>query len=594
MSRNTIANIGNLNKNESTEEEKKLREIKKEETKIINNIFEEKPQEQIRKTMTSIEPKNKMVFRFENMVAEDHKKEEKKNIVSSQPKKLDFASKLSGLENVLAGRMSMGGNVFTMPTGGIKQIKTSEIIRDDIKKENEDENLKTEEKEISKENMNAILEDNKIQETSYEKQLEKKKENTVVVKKKKPKRKEFVGIPDVNNIKNEDNSKIENKENKDEVFNANKYIPPKIDFFSDDNIPRKEEDKKEEDSKQVISMKDLFNNTKPNKINLFDDNKNDNNQQKEGKEKNNMNNLFKDINEIPNQNINTNNDLINKTQEQQLNDKNNNILEKNILEPSLNNIFINDKQKEPSNINIPNQNNNIFEENNNIVEKNINQLNINNNISSNIPKESNIFLDINKMDNAQNDNENKNKNIFDINMVENNNPDKNENNTIENNIPKTSENNQQNEVNNNINTNINNDIFQMNQPQNIEKENIHQPNIMNNNIFDNQIQNQPEKEIKAQDNNNFSIFDINEISNINQEKETTKTNNIFDGQKQNETNENKPNIFMQEINNQQNNQQTKKFRSMFEDDDDNKISFKKEEFKNPKNDKRLSFLFEDD
>ena len=59
---------------------------------------------------------------------------------SSQPKKLDFASKLSGLENVLAGRMSMGGNVFTMPTGGIKQIKTSEIIRDDIKKENEDEN----------------------------------------------------------------------------------------------------------------------------------------------------------------------------------------------------------------------------------------------------------------------------------------------------------------------------------------------------------------------------------------------------------------------------------------------------------------------
>ena len=35
----------------------------------------------------------------------------------------------------------------------------------------QDENLT----EISKENMNAILEDNKIQETSYEKQLEKKK-----------------------------------------------------------------------------------------------------------------------------------------------------------------------------------------------------------------------------------------------------------------------------------------------------------------------------------------------------------------------------------------------------------------------------------
>ena len=40
--------------------------------------------------------------------------------------------------------------------------------------------------------MKAIIEENKIQETSYEKQLEKKKEHTVVVKKKKPKKIQFV------------------------------------------------------------------------------------------------------------------------------------------------------------------------------------------------------------------------------------------------------------------------------------------------------------------------------------------------------------------------------------------------------------------
>ena len=44
----------------------------------------------------------------------------------------------------------------------------------------------------------------------------------------------------------------------------------------------------------------------------------------------------------------------------------------------------------------------------------------------------------------------------------------------------------------------------------------------------------------------------------------------------------------------QDNQPKKKFKSMFEDDDDNKITFKKEEKKNPVADKRLSFLFDDD
>ena len=136
---------------------------------------------------------NKMASRFENMAADKLKNEEKKSNAPPKQKKLDFASKISGLQNVLAGRMSMGGNVFTMPTGGIKTINTSEIIHDDVKQENENEEFKTEEKEISKENMNVILEDNnKIQETSYEKQLEKKKEHTVVVKKKKPKKIQFI------------------------------------------------------------------------------------------------------------------------------------------------------------------------------------------------------------------------------------------------------------------------------------------------------------------------------------------------------------------------------------------------------------------
>ena len=128
---------------------------------------------------------NKMASRFENMMADRQKKEEKekKPNVPPKQKKLDFASKISGLQDVLAGRMSMGGNVFTMPTGGIKTLKSSEIIHDDIKKENEEDELKTEEKEISKENMNVILEDNnKIQETSYEKQLEKKKENILLMR----------------------------------------------------------------------------------------------------------------------------------------------------------------------------------------------------------------------------------------------------------------------------------------------------------------------------------------------------------------------------------------------------------------------------
>ncbi len=197
---------------------------------------------------------NKISSRIESMFSEENKKEEKKNIVSSQPKKLDFKSRISGFQDLLAGRMSMGGNVFTMPTGGIKTLKANEIVHDNIKQETEDENLKTEEKEISKENMNAILEDNKIQETSYEKQLEKKKENTVVIKKKKPKKIKFGDVND-NNLNENDQNNTENKENQNEEFIS--YVPPKFDLFSDENIEKKEiiEIKKEEEIKpKMLSL----------------------------------------------------------------------------------------------------------------------------------------------------------------------------------------------------------------------------------------------------------------------------------------------------------------------------------------------------
>ena len=76
-----------------------------------------------------------MNARFENMMLEEgKKKEERKSIVSTKPKKLDLSSKFSDIQNVLAGRLSMGGNVFTMPTGGIKTIKTSEIEKKTEKK----------------------------------------------------------------------------------------------------------------------------------------------------------------------------------------------------------------------------------------------------------------------------------------------------------------------------------------------------------------------------------------------------------------------------------------------------------------------------
>ena len=181
----TTNNNTNINNNINTNinNNTKNPEPKKVEIKNIKNIFEENPKDEV-KRMTLFEPSipkktegNTMASRFENMMADRQKKEEKekKPNVPPKQKKLDFASKISGLQDVLAGRMSMGGNVFTMPTGGIKTIKTSEIIHDEVNKEKEEE-LKTEEKEISKENMNVILEDNnKIQETSYEKQLEKKK-----------------------------------------------------------------------------------------------------------------------------------------------------------------------------------------------------------------------------------------------------------------------------------------------------------------------------------------------------------------------------------------------------------------------------------
>ena len=183
-------------KEEPKKEEPKKEEPKKEQgsgTKKLINIFEEKPKEEV-KRMTLFEPtipkklnENKMASRFENML--EQKKGEKNPPTANQPKKLDFASKFSNLQNALAGRMSMGGNVFTMPVGGIKAMKKADQVHDEIKQDNNDESIKTEEKEISQENKNAILEENVIQETSYENNWKKRKKILLLSRKKNQKRK---------------------------------------------------------------------------------------------------------------------------------------------------------------------------------------------------------------------------------------------------------------------------------------------------------------------------------------------------------------------------------------------------------------------
>ena len=620
--RNTIANV-NININKDNQEPKKEGIKKKESTKKLSEMFEHKPQEDIKKKSTFI-----------------------------PPKKIDFASRLSGFQNVLEGRMSMGGNVFTMPTGGIKTIKTSEIIHDEINKEITDENLKTEEREISKENMNAIIEENKIQETSYEKQLEKKKEHTVVVKKKKPKKIQFIS----NEIEEEEKKPSQNGE-----FNANNYIPPKIDLFANDDMNKDDinKDKKIGEEKPKMNMFDLFNDgnnnneqQKKNEINLFNENENTDLNKNENKleDKNNLFNENKIDNPIENNKVNeeqknielNNNNVVEKEQD---NKPLNNNIENKLFEPnSNNNIFENNNIKNDSSqnnqFNIPQKS-----EENKIIGENIPLQSQNNNLFDNM----NYNSDKSPILYNNNSNQNNINNIFENNQkppeLNINIQKANDNNIIiDNNAQKIPENMQ---PNLSANNNFNNNIPQFNQQQNIFNENVNQPKIESNNIFNNQVSNQSKEE-----NNSYSIFtnnisqdnlnnnNANMVQNtqsnennqnniFNQNNNINNNQNIFENVNQiqgnknevnnlfmnsnnisnNINNENKPNIFMQENKNenkinifmQENNQQkdtepkNNTFKSMFEDDDDKskKVSVINNS-KNPIADKRLSFLFDDD
>ena len=72
--------------------------------------------------------------KFQNIIEEPEKENnERMSFVPTQPKKLNLSSKFGNFQNVLAGRMSLGGSVFTMPEGGIKSLKEKESARDEIK-----------------------------------------------------------------------------------------------------------------------------------------------------------------------------------------------------------------------------------------------------------------------------------------------------------------------------------------------------------------------------------------------------------------------------------------------------------------------------
>ena len=262
ISRNTVANIAsNIGGEIKKEQEKKAKK-------------EEKPLDPVKRLSLVEQPKktsgNKMASRFEAMLEEQKKEKEmnKERLSVKQkapPKKLDFSAKVSGLQNVLGMRMQKGGNVFVMPDGGIKSGSVN-IVHDS----GNAEEVKTIEKEISPGTNNALIEETKIQETSYEKQLEKKKESTVVVKKKKPRKIKFdSGITEENNNQIKENPKP---------------ATTKINLF--DDIKPKETEK--------TSKINLFGeNIQPNKKtssmnNLFDD------QPKKQENSSKMNNLFDD------------------------------------------------------------------------------------------------------------------------------------------------------------------------------------------------------------------------------------------------------------------------------------------------------------
>ena len=462
---------------------------------------------------------NKMASRFEHMLAEQKKEERKSVHAAKAPKKLDFASKISGLENVLGNRMAMGGNVFTMPTGGIKSLTNTgaDIVHDG--NENDIENIKTEEKEISVNNATALIEETKIQETSYEKQLEKKKESTVVVKKKKPKKIKFssdLNENENNEIKEENKgaNKVNNMfnfENNNSQINApnplqnsglNQEIPkkeaPKIDLFAD--IKPKEN--------KPFSMNNLFDNAQPpkNTSNVNNINNNDainlnsnniNVDQKPAQPKLNIDNLFNEPKpvKIP---LNMDN-LFNN------NNTNNNI---NI---NLNTV---NQPKVETHVNLFNENPSTSQNSGNM--NNLFNQNTNNNINNNNPPlqntSNNILLNTNPKNNVDQMNTTQsllNSNFFS--NISNNNQESKPNNVIA-------------ESNQNQNPPVNNLSNQSNPIQNQQQEiNIVPPKI---NLFASE---QPKEEKPSSMSNMFFENNQPKSSNLN-------TNNLFNNNLNNNTN----------------------------------------------------------
>ena len=574
--RQTIANTNiNTRENLNKKEENIQRISKPDEEKKRLSVFESSNS---KKTGG-----NKMASRFEQML-QDQKKEERKSVHAphAPPKKLDFASKISNLQNVLGGRMAMGGNVFTMPTGGIKSVTNvgADIVHENGEENTDMENIKTEVKEISTENTNAILEDTKIQETSYEKQLAKKKENTVVVKKKKPKKINF----NVESNENYENKEQENKnENISNMFNfennsqinvqnplqvesvnqeKSKSVPPKIDLFGD--MKPKE--------KKPISLNNLFDND-----NVNNNVNNTNTKSIESKPSANINNLFNEppktttsnINNLFNDNANNNNEIQKVKPKLNMNDLFNEKPKETRPPLNIDNLFNNKKQtqnndetvvdNQPKLMNIPNNN----QENklNNLEFKNNTYLNPSNNIFNhensiqNQEKEIQLPQKINLFGEEKPKEEKPIQLPPKIDLFSEVKPKEEKPLEIKNNqhnLLNSNVNNLFNENSNNLNMNANN-ILNNNKSQ--QEQNFQKIQKMNN-LFENNSQNQQTIQ-NINLNNNMSnetnkpqnIISNNFLSmNNNNKNQTTIVNNLFIEQKPEENNNLQLNINLNDKN----------------------------------------------
>ena len=702
INRNTVANVAsNIGGEIKIEKEKKIKN-------------EEKPPEPVKRLSLVEQPKkpsgNKMASRFEAMLEEQKKEKEinkERLSVKSKaaPKKLDFSAKISGLQNMLGNRIQKGGNVFVMPDGGFKS-SSANIVHDS----GNGEEVKTVEKEISSANANnALIEETKIQETSYEQQLEKKKESTVVVKKKKPRKIKFdSGIPEDNNNQVQEKPKPAPKKISlfDDIKPKGAETASKVNLFSENNQSNNKTsninnlfDDKPKVQENTSKMNNLFddqpkiqeNASKMNNLfddkpkvqeniskmnNLFDD------KPKVQENASKMNNLFDDKPKVQENTLKMNNLFDDKPKVQENASKMNilfddkpkvqeNTLKMNNLfddkpkiqenTSKMNNLF-DDKPKVQENTT---KMNNLFDEQPKVQENTTKMNNLFDEqpkVQENTTKMNNLFDDKPKVQ----ENTTKMNNLFDeqpkvqenaskMNNLFDDKPKVQENTTKMNNLfdeqPKVQEN--ASKMNNLFddkpkvqeNTSKMNNLFdeQPKVQENTSKMNnlfddkpkIQENTSKMNNLFDDQPKVQ---ENTSNINNLFNEqpknTNVNNLFSEEPKKETSTTRNIFDDNSNNILNNNqqqKPNLFSDENNNnqkqntinlfneqkpQENNQNVieskpqqnlfsdenissqpkKKFKSLFEADDDNTNNNTNNNVtsnKNPIEDKRLSFLFDD-